>query len=49
MNNSKKYPNEAMASIHEAMEALHGVGAVSRQTMREFDETCLTPVRLLNP
>jgi len=49
MNNSKKYPNEAVASIHEAMEALHGVGAVSRQTMREFDETCLTPVRLLNP
>ena len=49
MNNSKKYRNEAMASIHEAIEALHGVGAVSRQTMREFDEACLTPVRPLNP
>jgi putative transcriptional regulator len=31
------------------MEALHEVGAIDKQTMREFDETCLTPVRALAP
>lgn len=46
---TKKYRSEAFAAIHETMEALHEVGAVDKQTMREFDEACLTPVRLLKP
>ena len=46
---AKKYKSEAFAAIHETMEALHEVGAVDKQTMREFDEACLTPVRLLQP
>ncbi len=40
---SKKYRSEAFAAIHETMEALHDVGAINKQTMREFDETCLSP------
>lgn len=44
-----KYRSEAFAAIHETMEALHEVGAVDKQTMREFDEACLTPVRPLQP
>jgi putative transcriptional regulator len=46
---SKKYRTDAMAAIHETMEALHDVGAVEKQTMRRFDDACLTPVRLLKP
>ena len=46
---TKKYRSDAFAAIHETMEALHEVGAISRQTMREFDEACLTPVRVLSP
>jgi putative transcriptional regulator len=38
-----------MAAIHETMEALHEVGALDRQTMREFDETCLTPIEMMLP
>jgi putative transcriptional regulator len=38
-----------MASIHETMEALQEVGAIDKQTMREFDEACLTPVEPLSP
>jgi putative transcriptional regulator len=38
-----------MAAIHETMEALHDVGAITKQTMRHFDEACLTPVRPLSP
>jgi putative transcriptional regulator len=46
---SKKYRSEAFAAIHEMMEGLHEVGAVDKQTMREFDEACLTPVHALAP
>lgn len=46
---TKKYKSEAFAAIHETMEALHEVGAVDKQTMREFDEACLTPVRPMKP
>jgi DNA-binding transcriptional regulator YiaG len=31
---SKKYRSDAMAAIHETMEALHDVGAVGKQAMR---------------
>ena len=46
---AKKYRSDAFAAIHETMEALHAVGAVDKQTMREFDDSCLTPVRVLSP
>lgn len=46
---TKNYKSEAFAAIHETMEALHEVGAVDKQTMREFDEARLTPVRPMKP
>ena len=46
---TKRYRSEVFAAIHETMEALHEVGAIDKQTMREFDEACLTPVRVLSP
>ncbi len=46
---SKKYRNSAMAAIHETMESLHKIGAIDKQTMRHFDDTCLTPVKTLTP
>lgn len=46
---TKRYRTEAFAAIHETMEALHEVGAIDKQTMREFDVACLTPVRMLSP
>jgi putative transcriptional regulator len=45
----KKYRSAALAAIHETKEALHEVGAVDRQTMREFDETYLTPIEVMLP
>ena len=44
---AKKYRSNAMAAIHETMEALHDVGAIDKQTRREFDAACLTPVHVL--
>jgi putative transcriptional regulator len=46
---TKKYRSDAFAAIHETMEALHEAGAVTKQTMREFDAACLTPVEVLSP
>jgi putative transcriptional regulator len=45
----QKYRSGALAAIHEAMEVLHEVGAVDRQTIREFDETCITPIEVMLP
>ena len=45
----KRYRSDAFAAIHETMECLHEIGAIDKQTMREFDEACLTPVQTLAP
>jgi putative transcriptional regulator len=37
-----------MAAIHETAEGLHSIGLMDKQTMRRFDDACLTPVRSLS-
>ncbi len=44
---TKQYRSAVMASIHETAEGLHAAGVMTKQTMRKFDEACLTPVRPL--
>src|SRR5580698_4183276 len=44
---AKQYRSESMAAIHETAEGLHSIGLMDKQTMRKFDEACLTPVRPL--
>lgn len=46
---AKNYKSEAMAAIHETMEGLFEIGAVDKQTMREFDDACLTAIQPLAP
>ncbi len=46
---TKQYRSPVMASIHETAEGLHAAGLMDKQTMRKFDESCLTPVRPLAP
>ena len=38
------YKSEALAAVHEMMEGFHYSGAIDKQTMREFDDTCLAAV-----
>jgi len=45
----KRYRNALTASIHETAEGLYKAGVMSKLTLREFDELCLTPVRPLPP
>jgi len=46
---TEKYKSQAMAAIHETMDGLFEVGAIDKQTMREFDKACLTTVEVLSP
>lgn len=45
----KQYRSSLMASIHETAEGLNAAGVMDKQTLREFDELCLTPVQPLTP
>jgi putative transcriptional regulator len=49
MSKTKQYRSKAMASIHETAEGLHTAGLLDKQTMRKFNEACLTPVLPLTP
>ena len=49
MTQTQQYKSEAFAAIHETMDALHQIGAIDKQTMRNFDATCLTPAVAMPP
>ncbi|MBU0655782.1 MAG: DNA-binding transcriptional regulator [Gammaproteobacteria bacterium] len=49
MKDEQHYKSDAFAAIHETMDALYQVGAINKQTMREFDAACLTPVEEIPP
>ena len=49
MTTKREYRSEALGAIHETMAALENIGAISKITMREFDEACLHPVQELQP
>jgi len=46
---SKTYRSEIAASVHEMVEGFHEAGLVDKQTMREFDASCLAPVEPFPP
>jgi putative transcriptional regulator len=49
MKRNKVYKSEAAAAIHETVSGLYESGIIDKQTMREFDESCLTPIREFTP
>lgn len=46
---TKTYKSEAMAAVHQMMEGAYEIGAIDKQTMREFDEGCLIAAPALKP
>ncbi len=48
-NNSRRYGSAALAAIHETASDLHDSGLLTKQTLRKFDDLCLTPVHPLSP
>ena len=45
----KQYGSEVLASVHEAALGMAEAGVISKRTMKEFDEMCLTPVEPMAP
>ena len=49
MTQKKTYKSDAFAAIHETASDYYDAGVIDRRTMRDFDESCLTPVRQFTP
>ncbi len=45
---AKKYPSRIAETVHRTAAGLHGIGAIDKTTMREFDVMCLTMVEELS-
>jgi DNA-binding transcriptional regulator YiaG len=43
MNMRKKYQSEILMVLHQDADALHRIGAISDDEMRQWDIDCLTP------
>lgn len=41
---SKQYKSDALGAIHDTAEGLYEIGAIDKQTMRNFDKICLMPI-----
>ncbi len=46
---AKKHKSKALEALHGMMSDLHQAGAINKQTMRRFDEGCLTPIHEFTP
>ena len=49
MAKSKTYKSDAFAAIHETVSDMYDAGAIDKQTMRRFDDSCLTPIQEFTP
>lgn len=45
----KKYKSDALEALHKTAAGLTRIGLLNKQTMRDFDATCLTTVEKLSP
>lgn len=43
---NKKYKSDALEAIHETVQGMFNAELLDEKTMREFDESCLTPHEL---
>ena len=46
---SEQFKSEALAAVHETALSLTDTGVMAKQTMKVFDEMCLTPVEDMAP
>ncbi len=49
MTKNRTYKSELLAAIHETASDYYEAGVIDKQTMRQFDESCLTPIHAFTP
>lgn len=42
MTTKLKFKSDAFEAIHSAVEDMHAAGTIDKDTMKTFDETCLS-------
>jgi putative transcriptional regulator len=45
----RKPRSDAFSAIHSSASALYKAGTIDKATMRDFDESCLAPIRAIKP
>ena len=45
MSERVRAKSKALASAHAIVSGLHKLGLIDKETMREFDEACLSPIK----
>ena len=48
MTATRKFKSEALEAIHSAASGLFATGAINKQSMRDFDERCLSEIKPLD-
>jgi len=46
---TRMYRSGVAAAVHEMVEGFHEAGLIDKQTMRDFDASCLTPATPMSP
>jgi putative transcriptional regulator len=49
MSKNRTYKSDALAAIHQTVSGYYAAGVIDKQTMRNFDESCLTVVQDFTP
>lgn len=49
MNSKSKFKSDAFEAIHSSASALLKIGAINKETMRNFDDSCLITIPDMNP
>ena len=49
MTINRKYKSDAFGAIHSAASGMHRAGTIDKETMRGFDEACLTVPDTIEP
>jgi putative transcriptional regulator len=49
MTTKRKFKSDAFEAIHSAVEGMYQAGTIDKETMRTFDETCLSMPNELSP
>jgi putative transcriptional regulator len=45
----RKYKSEAFEAIHSVADGMHRAGTIDKETMRDFDDTCLAEIEDFTP
>lgn len=49
MTAKRKFKSDAFEAIHSAVQGMYAAGSIDKETLKTFDETCLSTPAVLSP